>query len=60
VPADLFPAKYHCIRCKQEKDGRFTKHKFSSGNGWSQGMQVLNWYCWECLPKGDGRDETPD
>lgn len=55
--ADVFPARYRCVRCKAEKDGRFTKDRRSSGGGWDQGQQQPFWYCYECLPFGNGRGE---
>lgn len=57
VDADLFPSRYHCVQCRHETDGRFTKHKLASGGGWDQGHQQPHWYCWTCLPKGKGRGE---
>lgn len=55
--SDLFPERYRCVTCRQEKDGRFTHHKLASGSGWSQGAQQPIWYCWDCLPNGEGRGE---
>lgn len=54
---DVFPTRYDCVQCKQDTDGRFTKRKLSGGGGWDQGNQQGLWYCWNCLPKGEGRNE---
>lgn len=50
---------HHCFRCHLLKTGRFTRDKRESDQGWSQNMHRGRWSCWECLPYGEGRGETP-
>lgn len=53
-------SKHRCILCKKERAGRFTKRRVASGGGWDQGRSLPAWYCWVCLPAGEGRDETAE
>lgn len=43
------------------KSGRFTRPKSGAPGKWSQGdsqtRSIPNWYCFICLPPGQGRDE---
>lgn len=48
---------YRCVLCKKTKTGRFTRRRDAASGGWDQGMQLPAWYCWVCLPAGQGRDE---
>jgi len=52
-------AAYHCVQCREKKAGRFTRHQHAAGGGWTQGRDKVMWFCWDCLPKGDGRGEVP-
>lgn len=49
---------HHCILCKKAREGRFTRRKDASSRGWDRGTHLPSWYCWSCLPAGQGRDET--
>jgi len=49
---------YHCTTCREKKPGRFTRHAHAASGGWSRGLDKVLWYCWDCLPLGDGRGET--
>lgn len=49
-----------CVQCHKDKPGRFTRTKHASSGGWSKGMQLPYYYCYTCLPRGEGRDEAPD
>lgn len=48
--------RYHCVICKKEKEGRFTRQKGASARGSFPHMPF--WACFTCLPLGQGRDET--
>lgn len=48
---------HHCTQCKKKRPGRFTRRRGTSSQGWSQGFALPYWYCFTCLPFGDGRDE---
>lgn len=54
---------YHCVVCKKNRPGRFTRVKEPGtiGKGWpSRGKGLPAWYCYTCLPAGSGSDETKD
>lgn len=51
------PTVFHCVGCRQEKPGRFTKHRFAGGGGWDHGQHLPCWWCFECMPQGQGRGE---
>ena len=48
---------YSCILCHKARQGRFTRRQGQAGRGWSQGHDLPAWYCFTCLPPGQGRDE---
>lgn len=51
---------YKCTLCDKDRPGRFTRRKIAAGGGWSQNLDIPNWYCYRCLPEGEGRgEETP-
>jgi hypothetical protein len=50
-------ATYHCTGCGKTRPGRFTRRKDQSFGGWSQGSHIPNYWCYTCLPEGDGRGE---
>lgn len=51
---------YQCILCKKDRPGRFTRRREESDAGWSQRRHIPQWYCYPCLPAGQGRDETEE
>lgn len=55
---------YRCTRCHKERAGRFTRPKSGAAGSWtqgdSQGRSIPQWYCFTCLPKGQGRDEEEE
>lgn len=52
-------AKYECVQCKKERPGRFTRPKISGSGQWKKhGITLPHWYCWTCLPDGQGKGET--
>lgn len=46
-----------CVLCGKKRDGRFTRRRGAAGGGWSEGHSLPFWFCYSCLPLGDGRDE---
>ena len=46
-----------CTSCHKKKPGRFTRRPQAAGGGWDQGLSLPYWYCYICLPLGQGRDE---
>lgn len=50
------PDTYLCCKCKKTKLGRFTRPR-NSAQGDKKHLPA--WWCWQCLPAGEGRDETP-
>lgn len=53
-------ATYRCILCHKPRVGRFTRRKDQAGGGWDQGRHLPAWYCYTCLPAGQGRDEEEE
>ena len=55
---------YRCTRCQKERKGRFTRPQSGLPGSWtqgdSQGRSIPQWYCYTCLPEGQGRDEVND
>lgn len=51
---------YECVTCHKTRPGRFTRRRTEAGGGWSQGHHLPHWYCYPCLPAGQGRDETEE
>ncbi len=52
------PVWHHCVQCRQETLGRFSRSKTATGSGWSRGFTQPTWNCWDCLPFGEGRGEV--
>lgn len=50
-------APHECITCHKKKPGRFTRRKLAAGGGWSQKLSLPYYYCFTCLPQGNGTDE---
>lgn len=50
---------HECIHCHKKREGRFTrKHTgFATVRARAAGPIVPNWWCWVCLPPGEGKDE---
>jgi hypothetical protein len=52
-----------CVMCQRTKRGRFTRRKDVTPGTWSHGdsqrRNIPMWYCFTCLPQGEGRDEGP-
>lgn len=55
------PDTYQCVQCGKTRAGRFTRRKTGAAGSWTQGdsqrRSIPNWYCYTCLPLGEGRDE---
>lgn len=52
---------YQCVQCRKTKPGRFTRpvQPGTIATGWaSKGKGLPAWYCYTCLPRGQGRDEV--
>jgi hypothetical protein len=45
---------FHCVKCGQEKTGRFC-NVIISGFGWTQRTDHVQWYCWDCYPWGTAK-----
>jgi len=50
-------ATHACVLCKKTRAGRFTRRQDAGSGGWSQGFQLPLYYCYTCLPQGQGRGE---
>lgn len=55
---------YECALCHKMKRGRFTRRRDGAQGSWtpgdSQRRSIPTWYCYICLPQGQGRDEEID
>lgn len=49
--------QHACVGCHKKRAGRFTRRKAAAGGGFSQGFELPVYYCWQCLPNGEGRGE---
>ena len=47
---------HDCILCKKSKSGRFARPKSGLDGPWKKG-HLPSWYCYTCLPQGQGSGE---
>lgn len=45
---------FHCCHCGGFTTGRFTNRKTDSRHGWTQGHTHFVWFCFDCVPFGEG------
>ena len=51
---------FHCTLCKKPREGRFTRRRGATTSNWSKaGFSAPLYYCYNCLPLGEGTDEEP-
>lgn len=55
-------AEIACAQCHKKRPGRFTRLSKSvhPGGKFNQGRTMPSWYCYGCLPQGQGADETEE
>lgn len=55
------PDTYQCATCGKVRAGRFTRRRSGAAGSWtpgdSQRRSIPYWFCYTCLPLGEGRDE---
>lgn len=53
-------SRHSCIKCKKARDGRFTRSGGGATGTWSPGGMLPAWWCYKCLPEGEGRGEKKE